>query len=575
MIKKMKKFYIMMLLSVAFLSINAQSFSWARKGGLWQYDYGFGIAQDPSGNVYVAGKYEREANFSGTILPNDGNHDIYLAKYNSAGDLLWIRTAGGYSGDYALAVVCDNNYVYISGEIQGSNANIVFHGSPITLTCKGSNDIFIAKYTFGGSLIWARRAGGSLYEKAYAMTLDKMGNIYIAGIFFDNCTFGGTTTIHGYGNKDFYIAKYDVDGNFKWVRNGGSAGRDEAHGIACDSYGNVYMCGYYRDGCHLGGQTLSSPNGKSNMFLVKYSPSGSMIWVKTGGGTWDDVGWSMVIDSNNKLFVAGEFNGYASFNGTHISTSGAADIFVANYDTNGNLMWIKKAGGDLPDRAKGIYCAGNRLFITGAYGATAQFGPYYKTAADSSDIFIASLDKTGVFKWVLTGGGQADAYEDLGYESGIAVVADMSGNVYGTGSMLNGATFGSTTLKPWTRTDMFLAKIIAPPPGREPDEMIAGDDLLRQEEGTDRTMENASELPEQAKLNVYPNPSDGKFSLDLNGSSGTYELWIFNNLGQLVKTDRLTAPTLINIDLSGYKQGIYYMQLKAADADIRRRIIIQ
>src|SRR4051812_12731805 len=66
--KNMKKHYLMLLLSLILGNVYSQSFNWAVKGGLYAYDYGYGIATDAAGNVIVAGKYEQAANFSGTIL---------------------------------------------------------------------------------------------------------------------------------------------------------------------------------------------------------------------------------------------------------------------------------------------------------------------------------------------------------------------------------------------------------------------------------------------------------------------------------------------------------------------------
>jgi hypothetical protein len=143
----MKKLCIWILMNVSFFNVIAQNFNWAKQGGSWAYDYGYGVCTDNVGNVYTAGKYEMNANFSGTILPCQGNHDIFVAKYSPSGDLIWIRTAGGESGDYALSIACDGNYIYVGGEIEGNNALIKFIGSPITLNCKNLNDIFLAKYS--------------------------------------------------------------------------------------------------------------------------------------------------------------------------------------------------------------------------------------------------------------------------------------------------------------------------------------------------------------------------------------------------------------------------------------------
>src|ERR1700752_3409022 len=98
----MKKTYLAAAILFLINCIQAQNFNWAKREGLYAYDYGYGIVNDNAGNVYVAGKYEENANFSGTILPNQGNnnHDIFLAKYDAAGTLNWVQTGGGGLGDY-------------------------------------------------------------------------------------------------------------------------------------------------------------------------------------------------------------------------------------------------------------------------------------------------------------------------------------------------------------------------------------------------------------------------------------------------------------------------------------------
>jgi hypothetical protein len=455
----MKKILLLFAFHTMALQVSAQYFEWAKREGLWAYDYGYGVATDNSGNIYVAGKYEMNANFSGVILPCEGNHDIFVAKYTPSGSLSWIRTAGGYTGDYATCVACDGNYVYMGGETEGDNALIKFPGSPITLTCKGSNDIVLAKYDLNGNLLWARGAGGNSYEKALGISYDAAGNIYICGVFDSYATFGGSTTIYSAGNNDIFVAKYDANGNFLWVRKGGGSGRDDAKSIKCDAAGNSYICGMYKGTANFSGQVVTTPDGYWNMYVAKYDTHGNLIWIRTAGGNWDDLAWSLTMDNSGKIFVAGEFNSNINFGGISLNTSGQADVFVACYNSSGNVLWAKKAGGPGIDRARGIGTDGNNVFITGQFGSWATFGGTTLNAADNSDIFNARLDNNGNFIWANSVGGRADDPEDLGYESGNAITADQSGNVYSTGGMLNGGVFGNITLGAYTRTDLFLSKI--------------------------------------------------------------------------------------------------------------------
>ncbi|MDF2447916.1 MAG: hypothetical protein K0R26_420 [Bacteroidota bacterium] len=454
----MKNLVTTLLISLGFITMEGQTVNWAKKGGSWAYDYGYGIANDPAGNVYVAGKYEMNAVFNNVTVPCQGNHDIFLAKYTPSGDVSWVRTGGGFTGDYAHCLAIDNSYVYIAGEIEGSGNPVKFLGSTITLYPKGDNDIFVAKYDFNGNIIWAKSAGSWAGEKALGVTSDQYGNVFICG-YFKNTTVIGNTTLTSSGNYEIFIAKLDRNGNWLWAKKAGGAGRDEAKSIKCDAQGNVYICGMYGNGAKFDWQTLYTTDGYVNAYIAKYTTNGSLSWVKPLGGKYDDVAWSLTRDNNNRILMSGQFNSSMSFGSTYLSTTGSADIFVAAYDVNGNAIWAKKAGGYKNDIARGIGTDGNYIYLTGQYGGTASFGSTTKTAADNSDIFVSCLSNSGQFLWTTTAGGGADAPEDLGYESGIAVCAQTNGNVYATGAMLNGASFGSTYLSAYSRTDIFVTRI--------------------------------------------------------------------------------------------------------------------
>ncbi|MCD6017898.1 MAG: hypothetical protein K0S53_1019 [Bacteroidetes bacterium] len=454
----MKNLVITILISLGFINMESQTYNWAKKGGLWAYDYGNGIANDPAGNVYVAGKYEMNAVFNNVTLPCQGNHDIFLAKYDPSGNMSWIRTGGGHTGDYAHCLATDNSYVYIAGEIEGSGNPVKFIGSTITLYPKGDNDIFVAKYDFNGNIIWAKSAGSWNGEKALGVTSDQYGNVFICG-YFKNSTVIGNTTLYSSGNYEIFIAKLDRNGNFLWAKKAGGTGRDEAKDIKCDAQGNVYICGMHANGAVFSGQTLYTPDGYVNGYIAKYTTNGALVWAKSVGGKYDDVAWGLTRDNNNRIIMTGQFNSSMNFGSTNLYTTGNADVFVVSYDVNGYAYWAKKAGGYGNDLARGVGTDGNYIYLTGQYGGTATFGSTTKTAADNSDIFISCLSNSGQFLWTTTAGGGADAPEDLGYESGIAVCAQPNGNVYATGAMLNGASFGSTYLSAYSRTDMFITRL--------------------------------------------------------------------------------------------------------------------
>jgi hypothetical protein len=535
---------------------RSQTFTWAKDEGAAGYDYGMGVTTDNSGNIYMAGKYEQCAVFSGSTIncASNYNHDIYLAKYSPSGSLTWIRTAGGPLGDYAHAVACDgNNNVVIAGEIEGASTDLItFSNSTVTLHPVYDNDFVLAKYDLSGNLQWALREGGYGSEKAEGVCLDNSGNIYCCGHFIQPITWNGTTTTNSAGQEDCFIVKYDPNGSFQWVKTFGGPGTDIVKGVKCDAAGNVYAVGYYSDQCVFGTTTYSTNANSAylDVFLAKYDPSGNLLWVRTAGSQYDDAGWSITIDNSGLIYISGEFNAAVYFGSTQVVTHGNSDAFVACYDQSGTPMWAKGAGGPLFERARGIGSFGNTLFITGQFGSTVTFGTTNLTAADSSDVFFASLTNTGTFLNASSVMGPADATETLGFESGQSICADPAGVVYASGALLNGGTFGSITSGGYGKTDAFLARI---------DQMVNVNNL---------TANNKN-------ISVYPNPGNGKFTLNID--EATYDkldLKVFNCLGQTVDAKINKGTYKTTLDLSDLENGVYFIEIKDEDKTVNTKKVV-
>lgn len=550
----MKKIYILIVLNGLVINFFAQNFSWAKREGLWAYDYGYGVVNDNAGNVYVAGKYEQAAIFSGSTLTNAGNHDMFLAKYSSSGVIDWVRTAGGNLGDYAHALaIDDSNNLIAVGEMEGYGNTISFPGSSVTLTCIGDNDAYIAKYDVNGNLLWAKSEGYNYSEKALAVESDYLGNIYIAGYYTDTTIFNGTmyTSV---GGRDMYLAKYSPSGTFLWMQRAGSTGRDEAKSIKCDPAGNVYVCGLHSDGAVFGSTVLAAgPTSfpDYDIFLAKYNSSGVLQWVKSPGSDYDDVAWCMTIDNAGMLYITGEYNAYAVFDSYALTTSGSADIYVACYDAAGTTLWVKSAGGPLIDRARGIGCDGTNLYITGQFGGTASFDAYTVNAADSSDVYFASLNSSGNFLWATSIGGPADSLETLGYESGNSICAEATGSVYATGAVLDGGVFGTTSFSEYARTDVFITKITIPGVGGLSEDVASGG------------------------LRLFPNPTQGNLTIDVSLlKCNVDKISVYNYLGQLVFSKN-NSSSETNIDLSNYKKGLYFVETTYGGKSSRVKVVLQ
>ena len=169
------------------------------------------------------------------------------------------------------------------------------------------------------------------------------------------------------------------------------------------------------------------------------------------------------MDNSGRVFITGGFRYTSLFGSISLKTSnGNADIFIACYDSSGNAIWAKKAGGSDNDSGRGIAVdANSNVFITGNCGLIATFGTKTIYGKDNDEIYFASYNVSGNYRWVLQALGAVDALDPDRYiEMGLCISTDPFGNVLAAGDYRSSSTFGSTTLSPWsTHTQIFVTKI--------------------------------------------------------------------------------------------------------------------
>ena len=217
---------------------------WTEQLGTSALDRVFGVTADGWGNVFVSG-----GTYGNLGATNEGEDDAFLAKYDPAGDLLWIEQLGTSDIDYCWSVAVDGSgNAFISGSTYGSlgGAN------------EGRNDAFLAKYDPGGSLLWTEQLGTSEYDYSHSVAVDAGGNAFISGL-----TYGSLGETHA-GDWDAFLAKYDSTGNRLWTEQLGTSDLDYSWSIAVDASGNAFISGTTWES--LGGTNA----GGADAFLVKF-----------------------------------------------------------------------------------------------------------------------------------------------------------------------------------------------------------------------------------------------------------------------------------------------------------------
>ena len=364
---------------------------WARQAGGTGTDIGTGVAVDYAGNCFVTGCFQGTASFGTTTVVSNGGNDVFVAKFDSGGNLLWVRQAGGVSDDCGAAIAVDN----AGGcRVTGHYTGLAQFGSTNLSAFASSSDVFVASYDAGGALLWVRTGGGAGADNGAAIAVDAAGGSYVTGSFTGTATFGDTALVNSLGTANVFIAKWDSSGAFVWANQAGGSFDDFGTGIGVDAAGNSYVTGYFAGNATIGGSSLSSSSGVDNdAFIAKYDRAGSPVWGRRGGGAGADAGTAIAVDPEGNAHVAGYFTQAASFGGTTLTNAGSSDVFFARLDTAGNFTWVRRAGDTGTDTANGIALDGfGNVYLAGYFMGGVTFGATVLNSAGVTDVLVAKAE---------------------------------------------------------------------------------------------------------------------------------------------------------------------------------------
>ncbi len=288
--------------------------------------------------------------------------------------------------------------------------------------------LLISTYTVAQDFQWAHEAGGNGSDQGYDVAVDDNGNSYVCGWFSDTAHFGNDILV-SYGKMDVFLAKYDSNGVFQWVRHGYGPGNDVAAGISIDNHGNPVFTGWFEGYLHFG-ELLLECHGLYDMFVVKYNAEGEPQWAAQAGGEQDNYGNRITVNPENDIIVSGSFRDVIFFgNDIDFASEGDRDIFIVLYDSNGNVQWAKQFGGMGEDRGYGVDCdASGHIFFTGFYEGKCQFEQYSLYSPAITSVYITMLDPGGSLLWVRKVFGGANDFA-----RGFGIGVDDASNVYTTG----------------------------------------------------------------------------------------------------------------------------------------------
>lgn len=421
------------------------------------------IAVDTLGNVYIAGNAVGDTlHFGNNNSFNDV--DIFLAKYNYLGKLIWVKKFNGISTSVSAINIDKEGNIYMTGDFGG---DFYIGGTLLTSTTRNA---FIAKFNTNGNLIWADKSTSTIYDcRGYNLIIDKSDNVYMIGIFqsyhisFGNITLTFPFSAAGSGDAIF-IVKYNKNGNILWAKSFSGDISSALYSGVCDNFNNLYLSGYFDSfNLQFGAVVLTnyyqSGGSTNDICLIKLDSLGNVQWAKNAGGTDDDLGTGIALDNSNNVYMTGLFKSpVCHFDTFDLLNTGNYDIFICKYDSVGNIKWVKGINGSQFDEGLSLCQNIHSNFNLGGFyeSPSLSFGIDTIQNEGGRDIFIAEFDSLGNWIWAKgVGGNSNDVVRKI--------ISDNIGNSYIVGYFASYSIgFGCDTLINFNSNgtyDAFFAKL--------------------------------------------------------------------------------------------------------------------
>lgn len=451
---------------------------WAVRTGGEAIEHALAVTSDANGNLYVTGGLQAE---------DPGNTDIFLSKYSRDGQAIWQITAGSDTliyntmSEYGTDVLCVGDNIYVAGTFM-STAN--FSGTKVK--SRGFDDIFVAKYSASGRLVWVESVGGPSQDLVHSLAADKNGNVYITGSFQQSASFGNKILTAG-NSTEMYVAKFNPDGKIIWARQGYSETGSVGKKIHCEE-NRCLIAGEYRG---------ASDQSKITLTTIEQTDGGivdhKLVFSQVNISVHD-----FIVDKGD-IYLTGSFFQNLAINDKLTVSKGGGDGYIVKVNPSGKKPWSVVLGGPYLDKGQSLTLdKDDRIILVGSFQKELQMGDSLICGFGADDIFMATITKEGVVSDIeVFGGVGADLVKDSKQVNGSLVL---------TGHFREVAKFRNLSVESAGASDVLLAKIQL------------------------KTQAKSSLKESSSIVNVHPNPSTGRFLI--SGSRDLGEIDISNTLGQ-------------------------------------------
>ncbi|MBI3124604.1 MAG: T9SS type A sorting domain-containing protein [Ignavibacteriales bacterium] len=540
--------------------INKLEFDWTFHAGGEGIDAAWRVRELDNSNIVMGGRFEKTMQFDNSFINYAGTYDFYIASLSKTKKLNWVYSGGGTGDDGLSDLIIDKD------------GNIVFTGvisqaatyDNIQLISNGERDACIVKVDKNGKHIWSLSFGGTGNDDGARLGIDGNNNYYLVGSFSSPQIKIGATTLTNTntGSEDIFIVKLSPSGSVLWVKSMGGIDLQRIWGVHVLNDGTFLVTGWFTNELIVENTTYLSKNASIDLFVSKYSNEGKVIWLKVYGGAGSDYPYGIKTDAEENIFLTGTFSSSYSFGDISLSNKGGEDIFLAKLNYLGNPIWVKTAGGAGNDRAYSLALdKQSNVSIAGYICGDAQFeNVTLNCTLNQSVSFLVIYNKDGnLLATSIPKNPDNKTYTyNLAYHHDI----DNSGNYYLLGIFMAPVTFNNQLICRGT-SDVYLVK-------------------YKPFYTTNIFENNLTEIPSDFHLyQNYPNPFNPVTTIRYHIAVGSHvTLKVFDILGREVTTlvNEFLNPGIHNsqfsIRNSELPSGVYFYQLRAGSFTETRKLVL-
>jgi len=554
---------VLFLLFSAWLHGQTASFSWVQTTGGSSNDQGTNVITDAQGNVYVTGHFRDTIDLNGSapggILAPVDQADVFLAKFDSSGQLLHVLPLSGQGNQFAASLNLDSSgRIVITGEF---DEYVDFDPGPANayLYPTGFTNIFFACYDTALNYQWAKRIGGNFLSRPNDLAIDPNGDILLLGTFFNTCDFDPSPAVVNLTSSfnTMFIGRYDANGNYLNV----ISFYDSIVGASIDvsAQSEIFVAGQFTGVADFDPSPLDSVNliasvSLTDVFIAKYTSAGNYIWAKQINGPGSEYATSLKKGPAG-IYVSGYFNDTVDFDpgpGIHMGDGSGINAFVGCYDTSGALVWVNTMGYTGTDQIFSLDIAPD--------GAVCVAGRFYMMCDVDPSVAVVNLNALQyAFFAVGYDPGSGDYLWSIAPENSTESGAQEI-SVSKTGAILLTGQFSyAIDFDPDTGSANAFSQPFS-------DDIFAAKYLLNQLNGI-------SEFSEP-EVQIYPNPTTGNLVVAPGKMFSEVNVKVCDAEGRCISTRNYFNSPQIEINIEG-DPGTYFISLQSDGHPIRTIRVIK